>query len=205
MNRSAPCRRRSDELAESDTDVTIYPATPDRWQDFERLMGPKGAVGGCWCMTWRYTAKQMKANKGETAKADIRTVFETGPPPGLIAYDGGEPVAWCSIAPRDVFIRLGGSKVLSPVDDAPVWSVSCFFIKKGYRGGGMAQRLLQAADDFVRSHGGRIIEGYPIDPVKKPYPAAYAWTGFAGSFRKAGFREVARRSESRPIMRRELD
>ena len=60
----------------------------------------------------------MKANKGDTAKADIRAVFETGPPPpGLIAYDRDEPVAWCSIAPREVFIRLGGSKFLSPVDD----------------------------------------------------------------------------------------
>jgi hypothetical protein len=69
----------------------------------------------------------------------------------------------------------------------------------------MAQRLLQAAGDFVRSQGGSMIEGYPVDPVKKPYPAAYAWTGFAGSFRNAGFREVARRSETRPIMRRQLD
>ncbi|RVU39765.1 N-acetyltransferase [Hwanghaeella grinnelliae] len=147
----------------------------------------------------------MKANKGDTAKTDIRKAFETGPPPGLIAYDGADPVAWCSIAPRDVFIRLGASKVLSPVDERPVWSVSCFFIKKCYRGDGLAQRLLEAADDFVRSQGGNMVEGYPIDPVKKPYPTAYAWTGFAGSFRNAGFQEVARRSETRPIMRRQLD
>lgn len=155
-------------------------------------------------MAWRYTAKQMKTDKGETAKADMARVFETGPPPGLLAYDGAEPVAWCSIAPRDVFIRLTGSKVLAPVDDEPVWSVSCFYIKKGHRGRNLGQRLLAAADDFVRSQGGTLIEGYPIAPNKTPYPAAYAWTGFVSSFEKAGFTEVARRSATRPVMRKSV-
>jgi len=35
-------------------------------------------------------------------------------------------------------------------------------------------------------------------------PDAWVFTGLAGAFRKAGFVEVARRSETRPIMRLEL-
>jgi len=32
-------------------------------------------------------------------------------------------------------------------------------------------------------------------------PDVFAWTGFASAFKKAGFKEVIRRSETRPIMR----
>jgi hypothetical protein len=34
-------------------------------------------------------------------------------------------------------------------------------------------------------------------------PAAFAWTGLIAAFRKAGFKEVLRRSPARPIMRKE--
>jgi hypothetical protein len=32
-------------------------------------------------------------------------------------------------------------------------------------------------------------------------PGVFAWTGFVETFRRAGFVEVARRSDTRPIMR----
>jgi hypothetical protein len=32
-------------------------------------------------------------------------------------------------------------------------------------------------------------------------PDAFAWTGLAEQFRRAGFREAGRRSDTRPIMR----
>jgi hypothetical protein len=32
-------------------------------------------------------------------------------------------------------------------------------------------------------------------------PDAFAWTGISAAFQSAGFKEVARRSETRPIMR----
>jgi hypothetical protein len=39
-------------------------------------------------------------------------------------------------------------------------------------------------------------------PAREPATAdAFAWNGLAAAFRKAGFREVARRSPTRPIMR----
>ena len=33
--------------------VEYHTLTPDRWPDFEKLFGEKGAYGGCWCMWWR--------------------------------------------------------------------------------------------------------------------------------------------------------
>ncbi len=47
----------------------------------------------------------------------------------------------------------------------------------------------------------KIVEGYPIAPKKDKVPDVFAYTGFLSAFQSAGFVEVARRSETRPIMR----
>ena len=185
-------------------EIIIRAATADCWPDFEDLMGEKGGYGGCWCMGWRLTTKDFEAQKGTGNRLAMKQLFESGPPPGLLAYDGTQAVAWCSLSPRSVFSRLITSRVLKSVDAREVWSVSCFLIRKSHRKRGLTLALLQAAEAFVRGQGGQILEGYPIAPKKKPYPAVYAWTGFETAFLKAGFTEVLRRSETRPILRKEL-
>ena len=155
-------------------------------------------------MLWRLSGRDFEAGKGAANRKAMKAVFRSDTPPGLIAYDGAEPVGWCAIAPRAELPRLKASRVLRPIDDAPVWSVSCFLIKRSHRRRGISVALLQAAEDFVRQRGGSIIEGYPIEPSKSAYPDTFAWTGMANAFRKAGFEEKARRSKTRPIMRRVL-
>lgn len=184
--------------------IAIEPLTPDRWADFEALMGPKGGCGGCWCMLWRLRKRDYDAMKGAANRDAIRAVVDSGPPPGLLAYDGDQAVGWISLAPRAAFPRLETSRVMQPVDDRPVWSVSCFLIARSHRRQGLAVALLEAACGFAGSQGASILEGYPVAPTKTPYPETYAWTGFETAFRRAGFVEVARRSDTRPIMRRML-
>ncbi len=90
------------------------------------------------------------------------------------------------------------------MDDQPVWSVVCFFIARRYRRQGLTVALLCEAAAFAKRRGARCLEGYPIDPAKGAMPDTFAYHGLAVAFRKAGFREVARRSPTRPIMRLEL-
>ncbi|MBI1386143.1 MAG: GNAT family N-acetyltransferase [Rhizobiales bacterium] len=182
----------------------IHPATSDRWPDFESLMGVKGGVGGCWCMLWRYTKRDYDAAGPQGRHAAMADVFAAERPPGLLAYVDGAPVGWCSLAPRAAFPRLATSRVLAPVDEAEVWSVTCFFIARSHRRKGLSVQLLNAASAFAARHGARILEGYPNDPQGADYPAAYSWIGLASAYRKAGFQEVARRSPTRPVMRRRL-
>jgi GNAT superfamily N-acetyltransferase len=127
---------------------------------------------------------------------------QAGEVPGILAYDGERPVGWCSLGPREAFPRLERSRNLKAVDDRPVWSVVCFFVDRSCRRRGVSQALLLAAVEYARSRGARLAEGYPTDPgTKRPDPSVY--TGLVPAFRKAGFVEVLRRSERRPIMRRE--
>lgn len=182
--------------------ITTAPLTPDRWPDFETVMGPKGGAGGCWCMLWRLRKRDYDAMKGAANRDAIRSVVEQGPAPGVLAYDRGTPVGWISIAPRDAFPRLETSRVMQPVDDTPVWVVSCFLIARTHRRRGIAVALLDAACALARDQGATTVEGYPVAPTTPDYPETYAWTGYESVFRRAGFVEVARRSETRPVMRR---
>ncbi len=185
----------------------IVPLTPDRWADFEVVMGPKGGAGGCWCMLWRLAKKDFEAGAGGAGEANrraMKAIAAEAVPPGLLAYDGDQAVGWISVAPRSRFPRMENSRILKPLDDRQVWSVTCLLIASSHRRQGVATRLLSAACDFVRDNGGSVVEGYPIAPNKSSYPPIFAWTGFESAFRKAGFETVVKRSPTRPIMRREL-
>jgi len=89
---------------------------------------------------------------------------------------------------------LASSRILAPVDDVPVWSITLLLRPPRYRRAGRDRADLGAVVDHVKRRGGRVIEGYPIDPGASPFPSAFAWTGLVSAFRKAGFKEVARRS-----------
>jgi len=175
--------------------------TPKRWADFEELFGPHGATGGCWCMWWRLTSKEFDAQKGERNRRAMKAIVDSGRVPGILAYHEGRAVGWCSVAPWEEFPRLERSRLLKPVNGQRVWSVVCFFVAKEYRRRGVARRLLKAAIEYARGQGGRIVEGYAVEPKEGKIPDLFAYHGPASLYKSVGFKEVARRSEIRPIMR----
>jgi GNAT superfamily N-acetyltransferase len=175
--------------------------TPENWEDFENLFGPKGACAGCWCMWWRLKSSEFNKQKGVQNKQAMKEVVDSGEIPGIIAYYKDQPIAWCSSAPRENFSLLNRSRILKAIDDEPVWSVVCLFIKKEYRRKGVSSNLLKAAIKYARDRGAKIVEGYPIDTKTNKYPDVFAATGLYSIFIDIGFEECARRSETRPIMR----
>jgi hypothetical protein len=58
--------------------TTFHPLTPQRWPDFEKLFGPRGATGGCWCMYWRLTRAQYEEQHGELNRRNIKALVDTG-------------------------------------------------------------------------------------------------------------------------------
>lgn len=183
------------------SNFNAYPVTKARWADLEELFGERGACGGCWCMFWRLPRKEFEANKGIGNKRALKKIIRDGNQPGIIAYVEKEPVGWCAVAPREQFIALERSRILKPVDEQAVWSISCLFVKKGYRRKGVSARLLKAAVEFVAEQGGKVVEGYPVEPSMEKMPDPFLWNGIPSAYKAAGFKEVLRRSKSRPIMR----
>lgn len=183
----------------------VLPATPERWDDLEALFGPRGACGGCWCMFFRLPRGEFAKGKGEGNRRALRALVKKGQEPGLLAYADGVPVGWCAYAPREHYPSLARSRVLAPVDDQPVWSVTCFFVARGWRRKGVTVALLRAAAARAAARGAKLLEGYPIAPKKGTQAVdTFVWTGLVGGFEKAGFAEAARRSATRPIMRKKL-
>lgn len=152
-------------------------------------------------MWFRVTHSQFAKQRNAGNKRAMKKIVNSGEVPGLMAYSSDTPVGWVSVAPREAFPALDRSRVAKRVDDQLVWSIVCFFVAKQYRRTGVTVELLKAAVEYARAHGAKIVEGYPIEPKKGSTPDPYAYHGLASAFRKAGFVEVLRRSEIRPIMR----
>jgi hypothetical protein len=181
--------------------VQSKPLTPELWQDFVNLFGENGAHGGCWCMWWRISRKEFEQKQGEGNRICMKAIVERGEIPGLLFYLQGEPVAWCSVAPRENYAALNRSRVLKPIDDAKVWSLVCFFVGNDYRNQGIIQSILKGVITYVDRQGGKVIEAYPKTPKDRRLSPVAIFMGLPSMFEKAGFEEVARPSNSRVIMR----
>jgi len=177
------------------------PLTAARWSDLERLFGPRGACGGCWCMWWLLPRAQFDAQKGAANRAAFHARVMGEEVPGLLGYLDGMPAAWCAVAPRASYPALARSRTLAPVDAVPVWSVVCLYVARPFRRQGLSVRMLEAAVAHARAGGAPVVEGYPVIPARGTMPDAFAWTGVASAFAQAGFVEVARRTPTRPIRR----
>lgn len=154
-------------------------------------------------MWWKQTRAEFSRQHGEPNRVAFKAIVDSGVVPGLLAYSDSQPVGWCAIEPRESYPTLDRSRILGRVDDAPVWSITCFYINRRFRGRGLMRGLLTAAVDWAGKQGAEIVEAYPVDsPVKLSNAAVY--TGVAPIFRDAGFVEVLRRSRTRPIMRKSV-
>jgi GNAT superfamily N-acetyltransferase len=186
------------------TGLEVVPVTRERWGDLVELFGERGASSGCWCMFFRLSGGELGRISGRGTRAALKDLVDRGATPGLLAYSRGRPVGWCSVAPREQFPRVLRSPVLRPVDDRPAWSVVCFYVDRSARRDGVAAVLLAGAVERAASAGAELLEGYPRDTGGDRRASAELYVGTVSMFEAAGFREVARRSPTRPIMRREL-
>jgi GNAT superfamily N-acetyltransferase len=181
--------------------ITFKPVTIAEWPDLQALFAEKGPQQGCWCMYWRIKRAEYHRGFGEQNKADMQEIIESGRTPGILAYHQGQPIGWCSVAPRDEFPALDRSPTLKRVDREPVWSIVCFFVARRYRDGGLTTALIEAAIEHARENGARIVEAYPLIPEATRYPQYERYTGVISTFEKIGFEVVVQRSPRRPIMR----
>jgi GNAT superfamily N-acetyltransferase len=181
--------------------LVIRELTADLWPAVDDLFSAEGPVGRCWCMYWRVGAAYRQRTP-EQNRAAFKAVVDAGPPPGLLAFDGELPVGWCQLTPRVAVPALDRAWRLRRVDDMPVWSISCFYIRKGYRRRGVATALITAAMDVARRRGAVALEAYPLDVDRTP---STSHTGYASTYARLGFVTVGRHVAPRPIMRYVID
>ena len=176
--------------------LEFHEVAGERWADLVRLFEGRGGPSHCWCMVWR----EAGPNRGSLTKVDRKALLHDrvteGTPIGLLAYLDGDPVAWCSVAPRDTYREraLGG-----PAAEAGevVWSIVCFFAQRRLRGEGLGRALLHEAVRHATAEGATVIEAYPVASDSP----SYRYMGFTSLFRAAGFEELGRAGTRRHVMR----
>ena len=181
--------------------LTFKPVTSAEWTDLERVFIGAPFSSFCWCMYWRKTRKQWQVSAAEN-RADMEKIVTGGVSPGILAYDGDEPVAWCSVAPRSEFPGLERSPTLRAVDSQPVWSITCFTIAHSHRKKGLTTLLIRAAVEHAVENGAKVIEGYPLTKrSQKRENDGMAYMGFVTTFERLGFEQASERSRVRNIWR----
>jgi GNAT superfamily N-acetyltransferase len=180
--------------------IIIRALTPECWDSVRDLFDNQGPCGRCWCMYFRIGSLYRKRSADEN-RADFRQIVENGPPPGLLAFVDDQAVGWCQLTPRADLPWLDHQWRLRTVDSTPVWSISCLYIRLGFRRKGITSALIAAALKAAKRAGAPALEAYPLDAALTPSASS---TGFATTFERAGFKTVVRRSPERPIMRHDL-
>lgn len=168
----------------------------ERWGDLETLFTARGGPSFCWCTVWRTGDRSSPEAKRELLHGQV----ERGEPVGLVGYLNGHPAAWCSVAPRPTYRRLGGAEY-DGVDESRVWSIVCFFVDRGHRGSGVQTALLDNALDLARERGALVVEAYPVS-TDSP---SYRFMGFVPTFEKAGFEHRGLAGTRRHVMSLRLD
>ncbi|WP_188944727.1 GNAT family N-acetyltransferase [Nakamurella endophytica] len=177
--------------------------TAATWPALVDLFGPAGASNGCWCQYWLLGPGYHRRPRVQN-RDDLQRSVLSGPPPGLLAVDGaGTALAWCRVGPRSELGWLDRRPASAPVDDRPVWSVSCFYVRRDARRQGWTSVLVDAAVEHARRHDAPAVEACPVDTAI-PGATRNLFPGVASVFLRAGFTEVARRVPDRPVLRREL-
>jgi GNAT superfamily N-acetyltransferase len=177
-------------------ELTFRPVTKSRWGDFEALFESRGCPSYCWCMAWRPIEGKRQDATNADRKAAIEARIKRNVPVGLLGYEGKEPVAWVSIAPKETFLKSLGGKQHGETGEK-IWSLVCMFLKRSHRKQGIGHQLIAAAVAEARKRGADVIEGYPVDPGSP----SYLFMGFIPAFEKAGFSEVERVGARRHLMR----
>ena len=197
-------------------DLTIVPANEASWDDLAAVFGNSDYPARCLCQRlkvvgwiWRDSTQLQRTEmlREQTRCGDADATVTSG----LVGYLDGEPVGWVAVEPRASYPKLRTSPVpwrgrAEDKDDDDVWSVTCFVVRKGYRGRGLTYPLAQATIDFARSRGARALEAYPIiTQPGKEITWGEVHVGARQVFEDAGFAEVSHPTLRRVVMRIDFD
>jgi GNAT superfamily N-acetyltransferase len=181
--------------------IVFRPVTPENWGDFEKLFESRGGPKSCWCTVWRTVDASLNAERSAIAKKlEMKRRISSAEPVGLLGYSGSEPVAWCSIAPRETY-RASMSDVMPDDATQNIWSIVCFFVSRSFRGRGILQQMISAAETHAAKNGATMLEGYPVDPDSP----SYRFGGYLPAFEQAGYELVGRKGARRHIVRKVLE
>lgn len=192
--------------------LTIVPANEASWDDLATIFGTTDYPGRCQCQRFKVLGWIWRDSTQEERTAMFRAQTACGDPgaaatSGLVVYVDGEPAGWVAVEPRTAYPKLRTSRIPwsgrdEDKSDDGIWAVTCFAVRKGYRGRGLTYPLAEATIDFARERGARALEAYPmITQPGKQITWGEVHVGTRQVLEYAGFREVSHPTVRRVVMR----
>ncbi|KOG33261.1 GNAT family N-acetyltransferase [Streptomyces resistomycificus] len=165
--------------------MTIEVRPASLFEDVRALVGPKSpGANVCWCLSYRIPSGLNKELRGPARGEYVAGLCRADPPPGVLAYDGDEPVGWAAVAPRST-TSFARNRRIPHVDDLPVWSLWCIRVRPGHRKQGISHALIAGAVEFARAQGAPAVEAYPLDCGDARVDLTMAYAGIRRNFERA--------------------
>ncbi|MER5302540.1 GNAT family N-acetyltransferase [Streptomyces lasiicapitis] len=169
--------------------IEVRPAST--FEDVRAVLGPKSPTANvCWCLSYRIPSKLNKELRGPARGEYVAELCGKQPPPGVLAYDGDDPVGWAAVAPRSA-TSFARNRKIPHVDDLPVWSLWCIRVRPGHRKQGISHALITGAIAFARANDAPALEAYPLDNGTARVDLTMAYPGLRKNFERAGFTHTA--------------
>ena len=171
--------------------LTSKPLTVKTWPAFARLVEKhNGIFGGCWCISFHLDPEGGKVPSNYYRKMKEDLVRE-GRAHAALVFDGPDAVGWCQFGPTAELPNIRSRKSYQEgLKKLPDWRITCFFIDRERRGGGIASSALREALRYIAQTGGGTVEAYPEDYTGERTSNSFLCSGTLGMFEKAGFRKV---------------
>ena len=187
--------------------ITVVPVAEALFDDVQTVFGKRGQQARCQCQAYRMGWYDVHSADVGGRRELLRDQVIEGH--GLIARLDGEPVGWCSLAPRPDYTYLRRTVWHGrdqDKDDPSVWAVTCFVTRAGFRRQGVSKALAAATVGLARDRGARVLEAYPMRPAAgKEVPWGELHVGALSTFLAAGFRVVHTPSLRRAVVQHDLE
>lgn len=144
----------------------------------------------CWCLNHREPAGCIT---GAAAQIKMNSLVNQKSVHGLLAYEENNSVGWIAIDP---IVSLVGHDCQS-TGKADEWAIHCLYVKDGFRGKGISVQLINAAVDYAKANGAKLISAFPIPHENKnKFPVNEAeFSGRFSTYSKLGFKPDGKLSE----------
>ena len=186
--------------------ITVLPVDEARFDDVQTVLGATGQPARCQCQGYRLGWHTRHTDDVQGRRELLRDQVLEGH--GLLAYLDGEPVGWCSIAPRSDYPYLRKTTWAGRTedkDDPGIWAATCFVTRTGFRHQGVSRALAAGTVELARDRGARAVEAYPMKPAPgKEVTWGEMHVGALSAFLAAGFRIVHVPSLRRAVVRYEF-
>lgn len=184
-------------------EITIQPVSEASFDDVQTVFGDRGQPARCQCQGYRMGWHALHSDDVAGRRELLRDQVMEGH--GLVAHLDGQPVGWCSVAPRADYACLRQTTWRGRQEDRSdpgVWAVTCFVTRAGFRHRGVSRALVGGTVDLARERGARVLEAYPMKPAPgKDVTWGEMHVGALSAFLAAGFRIVHSPSLRRAVVR----